>query len=65
MPHNAKLSESIVLESSTTVKDTYKRTSFRGFASIDQEMEREIAMTWFSRSDKPVNSFKSGYFKYR
>lgn len=27
-------------------------TSYRGFSSIDQEIEREIAMQWFSSSGK-------------
>ncbi len=27
-------------------------TSYRGFNSIDQEIEREIAMQWFTSSNK-------------
>jgi hypothetical protein len=27
-------------------------TSYRGFSSIDQEIEREIAMQWFTSSHK-------------
>jgi len=34
-----------------TVKSS-KVTSYRGFASIDQEIEREIAMQWFNSSQK-------------
>ena len=29
-------------------------TSYRGFTSIDQEMERAIAMQWFSPSAKNI-----------
>ncbi len=29
-----------------------ERTSYRGFTSIDQEMERAIAMQWFAPSEK-------------
>ena len=29
-----------------------KTTSYRGFASIDQEIEREIAMQYFSHTHK-------------
>ncbi len=29
-------------------------TSYRGFTSIDQEMERAIAMQWFSPSEKNI-----------
>ncbi len=31
-----------------------ERTSYRGFTSIDQEMERAIAMQWFSPSEKNI-----------
>ena len=34
---------------STSIK---RETSYRGFASIDQEIEREIAMQWFNPSKK-------------
>lgn len=27
-------------------------TAYRGFSSIDQEIEREIAMQWFTSSNK-------------
>jgi hypothetical protein len=27
-------------------------TSYRGFSSIDQEIEREIALQWFSSGEK-------------
>ncbi len=33
---------------------TEGRTSYRGFTSIDQEMERAIAMQWFSPSEKNI-----------
>ena len=46
----------------TEIKDKWKaeqpvaetQTSYRGFTSIDQEMERAIAMQWFSPSAKNV-----------
>ncbi len=37
--------------------------SYRGFASIDQEIEREIAMKWFTCSDKSTFSQKSFLLK--
>jgi hypothetical protein len=39
----------------TTIKISTKSkisTSYRGFNSIDQEIEREIAMQWFTSSNK-------------
>ena len=39
----------------TTIKISIKSkevTSYRGFNSIDQEIEREIAMQWFTSSNK-------------
>lgn len=37
--------------------------SYRGFTSIDQEMEREIAMQWFEKSRK--SQFFRGNFLYK
>jgi hypothetical protein len=38
-------------------------TSYRGFSSIDQEMEREIAMTWFTSSEKTTYSQRNFLLK--
>ena len=38
-------------------------TSYRGFTSIDQEMERDIAMQWFGQKNK--NQFFRGNFLYK
>ena len=40
-------------------------SSFRGFSSIDQEMEREIAMQWFLRVDRSLSILKKGSYKMR
>lgn len=36
----------------TNGKSLKTTTSYRGFSSIDQEIEREIAMQWFTSSKK-------------
>jgi len=38
-------------------------TSYRGFASIDQEIEREIAMQWFSSNKKNTYSQRNFLLK--
>lgn len=38
-------------------------TSYRGFSSIDQEMEREIAMQWFNASGKTTFSQRNFLLK--
>ncbi len=38
-------------------------TSYRGFASIDQEIEREIAMQWFSCNKKITYSQRNFLLK--
>ncbi|MDQ6756467.1 MAG: hypothetical protein M3004_05990 [Bacteroidota bacterium] len=40
------------LEDKTRCRSSKIITSYRGFTSIDQELEREIAMQWFSSSKK-------------
>ncbi len=47
------------------VKATFPKTivSYRGFASIDQEMEREIAMQWFTLSGKTTCSQRNFLLK--
>ena len=40
-----------------------KPDSYRGFASIDQEIEREIAMKWFTGSNKITFSQRSFLLK--
>ena len=37
---------------SANCKSSKTAISYRGFSSIDQEIEREIAMEWFTSSDK-------------
>ena len=39
--------------------------SYRGFSSIDQEIEREIALTWFTSSHKKVVSQRNFLLKQR
>jgi hypothetical protein len=51
-----------------TIKSTNSSTSkcttlYRGFASIGQEIEREIAMQWFNSSSKSSVSHKSFLLK--
>lgn len=46
-----------------TIKSTKTTASYRGFASIDQEIEREIAMQWFTTSHKNTYSQRSFLMK--
>jgi hypothetical protein len=50
--------ESVKNEDSLTQKSVY----YRGFTSIDQEMEREIAIHWFKQTGK---SRSHGNFLFR
>ncbi len=49
----------------TIVSTTEVCTSYRGFSSIDQEIEREIAMKWFTSSDKKAVSQRNFLLKER
>ena len=49
--------------SKLTIIDSEKNTSYRGFSSIDQEMEREIAMQWFIQH-KGNDFFSPKFFVY-
>ena len=51
------------LDIKSTGKSSRIETSYRGFASIDQEMEREIALQWFSASGKSSSNKKNPLFK--
>jgi hypothetical protein len=46
-----------------TCKPLKMSTSYRGFASIDQEIEREIAMQWFSSNKKNTYSQRNFLLK--
>jgi hypothetical protein len=45
------------------IKSSKSGTSYRGFASIDQELERDIAMQWFSSSNKSTFSQRNFLLK--
>ena len=47
----------------TTTKAVKTETSYRGFSSIDQEIEREIAMQWFTSSSKTTYSQRNFLLK--
>ena len=49
MPNISNITDSVIKTSSKSLKIG---TSYRGFSSIDQEIEREIAMQWFTSSNK-------------
>ena len=54
------------VEGNSSAEKSFSTSSlFRGFASIDQEMEREIAMGWFKRSDRTTSILKIGSYKMR
>ena len=38
------------------IKTAKSKTSYRGFTSIDQEIEREIALQWFSSKKSSYSS---------
>ncbi len=46
-------------------KKSINKTSYRGFASIDQEMGREIALEFFHPSKKTICSQKGFLFGKR
>lgn len=50
MPNNTQ--QQGQLSAKSNCKSLQSETFYRGFTSIDQEMEREIAMQWFSTSGK-------------
>ena len=47
----------------TSCKSVKITTSYRGFSSIDQEIEREIAMQWFTSSNKSTYSQRNFLLK--
>lgn len=47
----------------TQVKPAKISASYRGFNSIDQEIEREIAMQWFTSSGKTILSQRNFLLK--
>ena len=49
--------------SKTSCKSIKIITSYRGFSSIDQEIEREIAMQWFTSSNKCTYSQRNFLLK--
>lgn len=49
MPNISNLQDDVTIKITKSVK---LETSYRGFSSIDQEIEREIAMQWFSTKKK-------------
>jgi hypothetical protein len=56
------------LQSDSAIKVSCKSklgTSYRGFSSIDQEIEREIAMQWFNSSTKSSFSQRNFLLKKR
>ena len=55
------LNETITLP----VEDPIISRSYRGFYSIDQEMEREIAILWFAKSQKKIPFSKHEAYKLR
>ena len=44
---------------------TQNSTCYRGFTSIDQEMEREIAMQWFKPGSKSRSFHGTFFFRER
>ena len=48
---------------SVSCKSLKIETSYRGFSSIDQEIEREIAMQWFTSSHKTIFSQRNFLLK--
>lgn len=60
MPNISNISDSVIKVSCKTSKIG---TSYRGFSSIDQEIEREIAMQWFTSSNKSNYSHRNFLLK--
>jgi len=53
----------IQVEPKTDCKPSKLQASYRGFSSIDQEIEREIAMQWFTSSSKTTFSQRNFLLK--
>lgn len=60
MPNISNISDSII---KVTCKSLKLGTSYRGFSSIDQEIEREIAMQWFTSTNKSSYSHRNFLIK--
>lgn len=60
MPNISNPPDNLSIKITKSVK---LETSYRGFSSIDQEIEREIAMQWFSAKKK--SSFSQRNFLLR
>ena len=61
MTQNIKFPENLP-KSTVSQRILSGSTLYRGFASIDQEMEREIAMQWFTKTKGiPTLSKKNTY----
>jgi hypothetical protein len=58
-PRDLKLKNEKDLDQSLTQKGT----CYRGFTSIDQEMEREIAMQWFKPAGKSRFCHSVGFYQ--
>lgn len=63
MNRNELLNSPLFADQTVKVPKQKSSTSYRGFSSIDQEIEREIAMKWFTCSDKTTFSQKSFLIK--
>jgi hypothetical protein len=53
----------IQVQPKVNCKPSKLQTSYRGFSSIDQEIEREIAMQWFTSSGKTTFSQRNFLLK--
>ena len=58
-----KASRKEILDLNVKISDT--SVHYRGFSSIDQEIEREIAMKWFKSTCKTVVSQRNFLLKER
>lgn len=55
--------EETAITKTPNCKFTKTGASYRGFSSIDQEIEREIAMQWFTSSSKTTFSQRNFLLK--
>lgn len=65
MSISKSLNAQMFTDKTVNVPKQRSATSYRGFSSIDQEIEREIAMKWFTGSEKTTFSQRSFLVKVK
>lgn len=56
LQNNNNSSTNIRCSNEREKRNNFKVTSYRGFESIDQEMEKDIAIKWFARANRKLTT---------